>query len=130
MDVICVAIIKAITRRRRPVPNDDDIFGKYGPDKFSFPSGHASRSVFVAYFFINLYPISFPFYLPFISWSVAVSLSRLLMYRHHILDVGAGVILGLLNGLFIGLLWLGQDSCEWIYSLLSDEKLEGGSFHV
>lgn len=50
-DVMLVAFIKAFTRRNRPVGNQSDMFMARGPDKFSFPSGHASRAVWVALFF-------------------------------------------------------------------------------
>lgn len=130
IDVIVVGTTKAITRRRRPQPNTDDPFGKYGPDKFSFPSGHTTRSVFVAYFFFYLYPLSIIFRLPLMAWCFSVSISRVLLHRHHILDVVAGFCIGILNGIVMGYLWLGQDACEYIYTMLSDERLEGASHHI
>ena len=43
LDIVLIATIKAFVRRRRPALNADDMFFTKGPDKFSFPSGHASR---------------------------------------------------------------------------------------
>ena len=130
LDVIFVALTKAYTRRRRPMENTDDMLGQIGPDKFSFPSGHASRAVYVAYFFINLYPISIFFYPPLLAWATSVCISRILLNRHHLLDVGAGVGLGLFEGWLLGLLWVSQETSEWIWSSLTDEKLDGGDYHV
>lgn len=123
-------MIKAYTRRQRPKSNRDDMFGQIGPDQFSFPSGHATRAVFVTYFFIYLYSVNVVFGLMLLVWCVAVSLSRVLIGRHHILDVTAGVILGLFEGWLVGMLWLNKDICAWLWSWLSDEKLDGGEFHV
>ncbi|KAK0077282.1 hypothetical protein PV325_004179 [Microctonus aethiopoides] len=128
IDVIAVAIIKAITRRRRPAKNDD-VF-EIGPDKYSFPSGHASRSTFITYFFINLWNLPIIFILPLIAWSTSICISRLLMRRHHLLDVIAGVLLGILEGFFIGLIYLESETCIGLISWLTDEKLDGGEYHV
>ncbi|XP_066995206.2 polyisoprenoid diphosphate/phosphate phosphohydrolase PLPP6 [Anabrus simplex] len=130
LDIIFVAVLKAFTRRRRPAANKADMFVTVGPDKFSFPSGHASRACFVAFFFIKLWPVHFILTLPLLAWCTAVCLSRLLLRRHHILDVLGGVLLGILEGLLIGWLWLSQETSAWAISYISDERLEGGSYHV
>lgn len=130
LDIIIIAIIKAYVRRRRPVANTDDALGQIGPDKFSFPSGHASRAVFVAYFFINLYPAPWIFVPPLLAWASAVCLSRVLMCRHHLLDVAAGVLLGLFEGSLLGFIWCEESTAKWIMSFLSDEKMDGGEYHV
>lgn len=130
MDIIFVAVIKAFVRRRRPAANTNDAFAEIGPDKFSFPSGHTSRAVFVAYFFINLYPLSIFCIPPLLAWATSISLSRILMCRHHILDVVAGVLLGLFEGWFLGLIWMEDKTARSILYFLSDEKLDGGEYHV
>lgn len=128
LDIVIVALVKAITRRRRPAFNDD-VFAM-GPDKFSFPSGHASRAMFVVYFFFNLWPINWIFRLPMLAWMVCVCLSRILLERHYLLDVLAGVLLGIVEGLFVGLIYLDQETCVSLVSWISDEKVEGGEYHV
>nr|CAD7586884.1 unnamed protein product [Timema genevievae] len=130
LDIVFVAVIKSLVRRRRPAANRPDMFATIGPDKFSFPSGHASRSVFVAYFFIHLWPLSILTIPPLLAWVTSVCLSRILLRRHHLLDILCGVLLGLFEGVLIGWLWLSQESSTWVVSWLSDEKLEGGSYHV
>ncbi|XP_015607992.1 phospholipid phosphatase 6 isoform X2 [Cephus cinctus] len=128
LDIILIALIKSITRRRRPAVNDDPF--AIGPDKYSFPSGHASRATFVVYFFFNLWPVNIIFVPPLLAWAVSVCLSRILMRRHHLLDIIAGVFLGIFEGLSIGLTYLEKDTCISLISWITDEKLEGGDYHV
>lgn len=64
---------------------------------------------------------------PLFAWAISVSLSRLLLYRHHILDVLAGVTLGILEAFLLSILWLGKDGSAWMMSWLSDEKLPSGT---
>lgn len=122
LDIIFVASIKAATRRRRP-SIDDSTYLSINPDKFSFPSGHASRAFFILIFFTALEPLPLLFWPPMFAWAISVSLSRLLLYRHHILDVLAGVLLGILEAFLLSILWLGRDSSTWVMSWLSDENL-------
>ncbi|KAK7788692.1 hypothetical protein R5R35_012457 [Gryllus longicercus] len=130
VDLLIIAVVKAYTRRRRPASNKSDMFVTVGPDKFSFPSGHASRACFVAHFFIYLWPLSVIFVMPLMAWSTAVCVSRVLLQRHHVLDVAAGAVLGHLEGIIIGWLWLSHDTSNWLVSWLNDERLDGGSYHV
>ncbi|XP_055313374.1 polyisoprenoid diphosphate/phosphate phosphohydrolase PLPP6 [Sitodiplosis mosellana] len=125
LDIFFVAGIKAATRRRRPTI--DDSFLTIGPDKFSFPSGHASRAFFILCFFTALDPMPLLFWPPLFAWATSVALSRLLLYRHHILDVLAGITLGTLEAFLICILWMGKDTSAWVMSWLSDEKLPSGS---
>ncbi|KAG5306612.1 PLPP6 phosphatase, partial [Acromyrmex insinuator] len=123
LDIIMVAVLKAITRRRRPTTNDDPF--SLGPDKYSFPSGHSSRSAFVVYFFFNLWPISLIYSPPLLAWSFSVCMSRLLMRRHYILDVFGGVLLGIFEGLLIGYIYLEQETCIYLISWITDDKIPG-----
>lgn len=125
LDIIFVASIKAATRRRRP-SIDDSTYLSINPDKFSFPSGHASRAFFILIFFTVLEPLPLLFWPPMFAWAISVSLSRLLLYRHHILDVVAGIVLGVLEAFLLCILWLGRDTSAWVMSWLSDENLPSG----
>jgi len=106
IDIIVVAVTKAFTRRRRPSYNVGDIPLSMSVDKFSFPSGHATRAVLLAIFFNFLYPLNFLLFLPIVAWSAAVCGSRVLMGRHHILDVCCGVVIGLLESFIMSKVWL------------------------
>ncbi|XP_021931968.1 phospholipid phosphatase 6 isoform X3 [Zootermopsis nevadensis] len=130
LDILFVCVLKAFTRRRRPTANQSDMFATVGPDKYSFPSGHASRACFIAVFFIFLYPLFFIFYMPLMAWSISICMSRLLLRRHHSLDIIGGVLLGVFEAVLLSWLWVSEDFAVWIVSWLSDEKLEGGSYHV
>ncbi|XP_022118919.2 phospholipid phosphatase 6 isoform X2 [Pieris rapae] len=128
LDIVVIAIIKAFVRRRRPIPMNKLIPGN--PDKYSFPSGHASRSVLIAFILICVDPVSFIFYPPLMAWVTSVAVSRVLIERHYFLDIFAGIGLGILEGLFISLIWLSQSTSTSILNSLSDEKRDGGEFHV
>lgn len=127
-DIVMVAIIKAATRRRRPAVSDDPFC--IGPDKFSFPSGHVSRAVYIVTFLTWLDPVTFVLWPPMLAWCVSMCLSRLLLYRHHILDVIAGIFLGLFNAFLISIIWFNQESCVWVISYMTDEKLSGAEYGV
>ena len=60
----CTLSLIALFRRRRPAYNVDDMPLTTGVDKFSFPSGHATRAVLLTVFFTVLYPLFFILYIP------------------------------------------------------------------
>lgn len=99
VDIFYVAIIKALTRRRRPTyayQRDQVIVSSI--DKHSFPSGHCSRSTYVALFVSHYFATSSPFFTFIVSiWAISVCISRVLLGRHHILDCVAGASLGWFN---------------------------------
>lgn len=54
-----------------------------------------------------------------------MALSRLLLYRHHILDIFGGTVLGFLEALLLSILWLDKDTAAWVMSWMSDDNLPG-----
>lgn len=125
-----VAIIKAFVRRRRPVGCKNDQWVTIGSDVYSFPSGHVSRAFFIAYFFYKLYPLDRFVILLIYIWAVVVSISRVLLRRHHLLDVIAGSVLGYFISLAMSVIWVDQSTAQYIVSYISDDKFEGGEYHV
>lgn len=120
MDIIIIAITKSLCRRRRPIPPKDMLV--IGPDKFSFPSGHASRATFVTLFFICLSPISILCWMPMICWCLSVCLSRILIQRHYILDVIGGIVIGIVEAFLLSLIWLNESSSQYILSsIITDD---------
>ena len=119
MDILAVAVLKAATRRRRPATNESDMFMTVGVDKFSFPSGHASRASFVSHFFISNFDMPLLLKVPLMMWSSAVSISRLLLRRHHVLDVLAGFVLGILESWVVYYIWISSGTCSWLVTSLS-----------
>uniref|UniRef100_A0A6G1SEZ2 Presqualene diphosphate phosphatase n=1 Tax=Aceria tosichella TaxID=561515 RepID=A0A6G1SEZ2_9ACAR len=99
VDVMYVATIKALARRRRPTyayQRDQLIVASV--DKHSFPSGHCSRAAYVALFTRHYFGQSSPFFTFMVSlWAGNVCASRVLLGRHHILDCVAGIVLGWFN---------------------------------
>ena len=112
MDVVLVAPLKLAFRRPRPRLNTGTIpMSVSSVDKYAFPSGHASRCVALAAYFC--YMSSFPWtaHLCY-TWALVVSLSRVLIGRHHLADVLAGILAGLL--IFQLVCWSGLlQGCEW-----------------
>ena len=45
-----------------------------------------------------------------VIWGVAVMVSRVLLGRHHILDVLGGVVVGLIEYLLMTLIWMDKES--------------------
>lgn len=126
IDIIVIGVLKAFTRRRRPAED----LTSFGPDKYSFPSGHVSRSMLIFYFFKYLWPISDIYLTLLLVWVVAIFLSRVLLKRHFLLDVTAGLILGYLEGLFMNLIYLDAKTCASFVSWITDEKMEGAEYDV
>ena len=112
MDIILIAVIKAFVRRPRPKLNKDDMFFTKGPDKFSFPSGHASRGFAVAFFFLGLYPLSVILNVPIVIWAILVAISRVCLARHHILDVIGGLGVAFIEYGLMAFIWLNEDSAR------------------
>ncbi|KAL4707635.1 hypothetical protein ACJJTC_006985 [Scirpophaga incertulas] len=128
LDIVVIAVLKALVRRRRPVPMNKLL--EMGPDKYSFPSGHASRAAMITFILLVIDPVFFLLYPPILAWCVSVSISRILSERHYILDVVAGLAIGVFEGSLMYVLWLSQNTSSSILALLSDEKLDGGEYHV
>lgn len=120
LDIILIAVLKSICRRRRPaVPNDMFVLG---PDKYSFPSGHASRASLVVGIFICLYPVSKLLWMPLIAWCFSVCLSRIIIQRHYILDVFAGIIIGCIETYLLNLIWINENTSISIINYILNEQ--------
>jgi len=118
----------AIARRRRPSVNDDPFC--IGPDVYSFPSGHASRSSMLLGFFTCLYPLSVFFWPPLVAWWFAIALSRLLLFRHHILDVIAGIVIGFLEAMVMAIIWIGPETATSLIKWISDDRVSGNDAEI
>lgn len=99
VDIFYVATIKALARRRRPsyaYQRDQMIVSSI--DKHSFPSGHCSRSAYVALFARHYFAHSSPLFTFMVYiWASKVCISRVLLGRHHVLDCVFGIALGWFN---------------------------------
>lgn len=128
LDIILVATLKAITRRRRPRQP-----GNYNSTaKDAFPSGYVSRATFITYYFIIIWPLPLPFiFVPgLLLYLSFLCMSRLLTRKHHVLDVLTGIVLGIFQGLLIGYIFLGEDTCRFLVRWITDEKISGAEYDV
>jgi len=119
-DMLAVAFIKAAVRRTRPNCNANDMFATIAVDKFSFPSGHASRAVMLIGYFVFFCDCNVLIQAVVVAWAASVCLSRLLLGRHFITDVAGGAVLGVIEALVIGLFWISQDTSVWLVNAFSD----------
>lgn len=118
VDIVIIALLKAFARRKRPEVKKEDYFKSVGPDKYSFPSGHASRSVLLAIMYTQLIPLFDEWILYSLSvvllwtWSFTVCLSRIINGRHYVLDVVAGVLTGFAESCVVQLLWRSPEQAD------------------
>ncbi|MDP2964725.1 MAG: phosphatase PAP2 family protein [Pelolinea sp.] len=87
-----VLAIKFLIRRRRPEGEWGEIYRKTDPH--SFPSGHAVRACMLAVMVwgLHLYPLCWILTI----WAPLVSLARVALGVHYLVDVAAGWLLGIL----------------------------------
>jgi len=105
LDVVLVGAMKAAIRRQRPPYAKKKYKTAIKIDSWSMPSGHSSRSVFVAFF--ALFTLGRPA-VGFLAlvWSACTALSRVAMGRHYISDVLVGAVVAGIN------LWVVQNMLQ------------------
>ena len=84
--------IKYLVRRKRPTGEWGKFYRKTDP--FSFPSGHAARTVALTVILFSRVSLVAGF--AALLWTVAVCLSRIILGIHYLSDIVAGTLLGLL----------------------------------
>lgn len=114
LDIVLVAIVKAFVRRQRPSNNSDDMFATIGIDNYAFPSGHASRATMIALLFYAKDILGAFASWVITTWAISVGVSRVLMGRHHVGDVIAGVGLGIVESKLMEHLWFDSASTNGI----------------
>ncbi|XVF13338.1 hypothetical protein REPUB_Repub08aG0200200 [Reevesia pubescens] len=114
LDLPLIGLIKLTFRRARPHYNPN-MSPVVHADNFSFPSGHASRVLFLATLFHlilrnNVGPVSDFIHLwvkfepGFVllciwGWAIMTATSRVFLGRHFLFDVLAGACIGVLEGI-------------------------------
>ncbi|XP_015928027.1 polyisoprenoid diphosphate/phosphate phosphohydrolase PLPP6 [Parasteatoda tepidariorum] len=123
LDVLFVAVLKALLRRRRPENNEsEDMFMTLSVDKMSCPSGHTSRAVLVTYLLIWCTPQKYVLHLFLLVWCICTCSSRILLGRHHVGDVLIGAVLGYVEYCIMNYLWAGPENAKWYLDLFRDSS--------
>lgn len=92
LDLVCIATLKAIVRRPRPLyTHQRDMYVVAEVDKYSFPSGHASRVWEIACVVMQWYP---SWSTTVLVWAIGTSCSRVALGRHYLGDVLVGSVVG------------------------------------
>lgn len=112
LDLVLVGIVKAVVRRRRPSHNRMDMFATFSVDRYSFPSGHATRAAMCGRFVLAHLVLAAPLRVLVLLWACLVGLSRLLLGRHNVTDVLFGFWMGYCQYNLVELLWLSPLSLQ------------------
>ena len=75
----------------------------------------------MALFFALLYPLPLVLVPILFAWSLSVCLSRVLLGRHHVLDVAGGIAIGVVEYLIMKMLWVSDESAKDLGAVLFGE---------
>uniref|UniRef100_H3CK22 Polyisoprenoid diphosphate/phosphate phosphohydrolase PLPP6 n=2 Tax=Tetraodon nigroviridis TaxID=99883 RepID=H3CK22_TETNG len=106
LDLVLVAVVKAVVRRPRPAHNRMDMFATVSVDRYSFPSGHATRAAMCGRFLLAHLVLAAPLRVLVLLWTGLVGLSRVLLGRHNVTDVVFGFWMGYCQYNLVEMLWL------------------------
>ncbi|XP_054458145.1 polyisoprenoid diphosphate/phosphate phosphohydrolase PLPP6 [Anoplopoma fimbria] len=112
LDLILVGIVKAVVRRRRPAHNRMDMFATFSVDRFSFPSGHATRAAMCGRFLLAHLVLAAPLRVLVLLWAGLVGLSRVMLGRHNVTDVMFGFWMGYFQYNLVEMLWLSAQTLQ------------------
>ncbi|XP_055962862.1 polyisoprenoid diphosphate/phosphate phosphohydrolase PLPP6 [Sorex fumeus] len=121
LDLLLVGLLKALVRRRRPAHNQMDMFLAVSVDKFSFPSGHATRAALVARFVLNHLVLAVPLRVLVVLWALVLGLSRVMLGRHNVSDVAFGFLLGYMTYSIVDHCWLSPQNAAVLFAFWSQE---------
>lgn len=106
LDIVLVTTVKAVVRRPRPAYNRMDMFITVSVDRYSFPSGHATRAAMCGRFLLAHLVLAAPLRVLVLLWTGLVGLSRVLLGRHNVTDVMFGFWMGYCQYNLVEMLWL------------------------
>ncbi|NXT82117.1 PLPP6 phosphatase, partial [Zapornia atra] len=117
LDLVLVAVVKGLVKRRRPTHNKMDMFVTISVDKYSFPSGHATRAALVCRFFLHHLVLAVPLRVLLVLWALVVGVSRVMLGRHNVTDVLFGLLLGYALYSVVESCWLSPLSAPALFAL-------------
>ncbi|XP_020861986.1 polyisoprenoid diphosphate/phosphate phosphohydrolase PLPP6 [Phascolarctos cinereus] len=119
LDLVLVALLKGLVRRRRPSHNQMDMFFSFSVDKYSFPSGHATRAALVSRFILHHLVLAIPLRVLIVLWAFILGLSRVMLGRHNVTDVAFGFFLGYIQYSIVDYFWLSPFNIPAVFALWS-----------
>lgn len=121
LDLLLVAVIKGLVRRRRPAHNQKDMFFTLSVDRYSFPSGHATRAALVSRFILNHLVLAIPLRVLVVLWAFVLGLSRVMLGRHNVTDVAFGFFLGYMQYSIVDYCWLSPHNVPVLFVLWNQQ---------
>ncbi|XP_034387427.1 phospholipid phosphatase 6 [Cyclopterus lumpus] len=119
LDLLLVGIVKAVVRRRRPSHNRMDMFATFSVDRYSFPSGHATRAAMCGRFLLAHLVLAAPLRVLVLLWAGLVGLSRVMLGRHNVTDVMFGFWMGYCQYNLVEMLWLSPQTLQGLLGQLA-----------
>ncbi|KAM6990071.1 polyisoprenoid diphosphate/phosphate phosphohydrolase PLPP6-like [Tautogolabrus adspersus] len=123
MDLLLVRVVKTVIRRRRPAQNRSEILSTFFVERYSFPSGHATRAAMCARFLLAQLVDEASMRVLVVGWATLVSLSRLLLARQYVTDVGFGLAMGYCQYGLVERLWVTWDCVQDLMLIGLRERL-------
>ncbi|KAL4623338.1 inactive phospholipid phosphatase 7 [Arapaima gigas] len=117
LDAMTVAGVQKLVKRKGPLEMSPSFLDYVAMDVYSFPAAHASRAVMVAKFLLAHLVLAVPLRIMLVLWAFLVGVSRVLLGRHHLTDVGCGFALGFLHYSLVEMVWLSSSTCQTLISI-------------
>ncbi|KAI1900593.1 hypothetical protein AGOR_G00051520 [Albula goreensis] len=117
LDVMTVAGLQKLVKRKGPWEMSPSFLDYLAMDMYSFPAAHASRAAMVAKFLLSHLVLAVPLRILLVLWAFLVGVSRILLGRHHLSDVGCGFALGFLHYSLVEMVWLSSSTCQALISI-------------
>uniref|UniRef100_UPI0037E8F358 inactive phospholipid phosphatase 7-like isoform X2 n=1 Tax=Semicossyphus pulcher TaxID=241346 RepID=UPI0037E8F358 len=117
LDLMTVAGMQKLVKRRGPWDFPPGFLDYIAMDMYSFPAAHASRAVMVSKFLLNHLVLAVPLRILLYLWALLVGVSRVLLGKHHLSDVGCGFALGFLHFNLVESVWLDSATCQTLISI-------------
>uniref|UniRef100_UPI003D7C41D3 inactive phospholipid phosphatase 7 n=1 Tax=Danio rerio TaxID=7955 RepID=UPI003D7C41D3 len=117
LDVMTVSGMQKLVKRKGPWEMPPGFFDYLAMDIYSFPAAHASRAVMVSKFLLAHLVLAVPLRILLVLWAILVGISRVLLGRHHLTDVGCGFALGFLHYSLVEMVWLSSNTCQTLISI-------------
>ncbi|XP_004072838.1 inactive phospholipid phosphatase 7 [Oryzias latipes] len=116
LDLMTVAGMQKLVKRKGPWDYPPGLLDYLAMDIYSFPAAHASRAVMVCKFLLNHLVLAVPLRILLYLWAFLVGVSRVLLGKHHLSDVGCGFALGFLHFSLVESVWLDSATCQTLIS--------------